>query len=1088
MRRLILVGAVLMAAVMEGVAAPAVTNDWENPLVNAINREPARAYAFPLADAKAALTEELPESPYVKSLNGNWKFNWCGCPSLRPLDFWKVDFDDSAWALIDVPSCVEMRGYGVPHYSNILYPHKNNPPFQEADYNPVSSYRTTFTVPENWAGRRVFIRFDGVYSAYYVWINGQKVGYSEDSKLPGEFDISPYLKKGNNLLAVEVYRWSDGSYVEDQDMFRFSGIFRDVSLFATPMVELNDFYVTTTFADAQFKDATLNLAIKARSLNGKAGDAKVEAKLYDADYKEVATLSLKTTLPATRACAEAKGTVPVASPRLWSAEDPYLYTLVMALTAADGTTDIRSCKVGFKKVEVVEKTVGKNKIHAIHLNGQPVKFLGVNRHETSPENGRTVTKEEMLKDVLMFKKYNINTVRMSHYPNHPYFYHLCNRYGIYIVAEANVESHEWRWNGKNGGFGYRPDWKQTIVERNANHVTNYRNQPAIFMWSLGNECGPGPNFEAANAAIKALDPTRPTHYTDDACVDVEGKTYVSVENLWMRGWKGEKPFFHQEYAHAMGNAIGNLEEYLITFYTTDVLAGGCIWDWVDQAVWKDTGRLDENGKQIRILAYGGDHDDEPNQGPFCCNGVVDPFRNVTPKLLEVAHCYRKLRVRSTDAATGKAELENRFCFTHADAFAGRWTLTEDGTEVAFGTFDVPAVAPLSRKTIELPLPKKLKQIPGAEYFYTVSFALKNDTPWAKKGHVIAHDQLPFKNSVLAGDKSTSPSTVEKLVATEDATRVTVKGTKLFAVFSRATGTLSKLEMAGKEILADKDGVVFGPQLDVLRAFTDNDVWIRNYEKINYYKSGLTQPRYHPEPMRVVCEPDGSVRVFSTVTMHGAKSAGFTHESRWLFKPCGTITVDNTVTPFGLMPPVLCRLGTAWKLDPSLEKITWFGRGPHENYIDRKTSADIGLWESTVTDQYVPYVRPQDCGSKSDVRWVALTDKSGDGVLFKGSQPLFVQALHYDFEDLEFARHRSKQPRWYTPLVPREEVCLNLDIRQLGLGNRSCGPEPLNKVIDPVQPQSYTFPIQKEMWSLTLKPISSGFFTRKTAKGIATLAR
>ncbi len=1064
----------IISALMVAVAymLNAAPNDWENPNVNAINREPARAFSFPLANAEAAFTKDLPATPFIKSLNGNWKFSWCGSPTQRPLDFWKVDFDDSKWALIDVPSCVEMRGYGVPHYTNIRYPHQKNPPLIGTEYNPVSSYRTKFTVPEDWAGRQVFIRFDGVYSAYYLWINGKKVGYSEDSKLPGEFDISPYLQKGENLLAVEVYRWCDGSYVEDQDMFRFSGIFRDVTLFASPMAELNDFYVTTKL-DGEYKNAELNLAVKARSLNGKAGEARIDARLYDADNKEVSSMQMKAFLANTRVLSEAKAAVKVSAPRLWSAEDPYLYTLVMTLTAADGTKDVRSCKVGFKQVEI--------KNGALYFNGKLVKYKGVNRHESSPENGRTVTKEEMLQDILLFKKFNINTVRTAHYPDHYYWYHLCDRYGIYVCAEANVESHGMGY-GKEG-LGHFDEWKKTIVERNVNNVMNYRNHASIFLWSLGNESGPGKNFKAAYDGVKAADPTRPIHYERyNEIADVDSTMYPTVEWLQKRGENTKKPFFMCEYAHAMGNAIGNFQEYWDAYYSSDSLSGGCIWDWVDQAVWKDTDRVDENGKKIRVLAYGGSFDEKPNDGPFCCNGVVDPFRNVTPKLIEVAHVHRNIVVSSPDASTLKAELWNRFAFTSSDEFAGSWKLTQDGTVVASGTFDVPAVKPLSRAEINLPKPE-FTPVAGAEYFYTVSFSLKKDTCWVKAGHVIAHDQLVYKNPVQATAKIAENS--GSLEVSENAKSVVIEGGKVFAVFCRKSGTLAKLVLDGKEIFADKDGVVYGPKLDVQRAFTDNDVWLRNGaswavdDKKSFYGSGLTQLRFHPQPLRIVCENDGSVRVFSVVTVNGAKSAGFTHEAEWLFKACGTITVKNAVTPFGKQPPALCRMGTAWKLDSSLENITWFGRGPQENYVDRKTGFDIGLWESTVTDQFVDYVRPQDCGSKSDVRWVAFTDKSGDGILFKGSQPLFVQALHFGMEDFEFARHRNGQERFNSPLVARKEVCLNLDIRQLGLGGASCGPRPMNK---------YIFPIQKETWSITMKPISSGIFSKMSAEEIAALAR
>ena len=1053
----------IAAAALSALAALAEPNDWENTAVNSRNREPARAYSMPLASADAALTDALePATPYRISLNGTWKISWCGNPALRPLDFWKTDFDDSDWFTIDVPSCVEMRGFGSPGYVNVRYPHANKWPrilnrdTEKPDYNPVSSYRRTFTVPKDWAGRDVFIRFDGVYSAYYVWVNGQQVGYAEDSKLPSEFNITKYLKDGENQLAVEVYRWCDGSYLEDQDMFRYSGIYRDVSLFATPKVRLDDFYVTQTFSP-DYRNATLNLKTTVRG-----GDAKVSATLYDAAFRPVGTFTDKLEVP---------------NVRLWSAEDPYLYTLVMK--AGD---DIRACRVGFKEVKIVG--------NAIVFNGKKIKFKGVNRHECSPENGRTVSMEEMLKDITLFKQFNINTVRTCHYPDHHSWYDLCDKYGIYVVAEANVEAHEPGY-GKEG-LGLHKEWFASIKERNLNHVTNYRNHPAVTLWSMGNETGHGPGFIDTIAAVKQLDPTRPIHWErGNIDADVDSTMYPSVEWLDGRGQLGDniksaidlaekkqkpdsptrhsagKAFFMCEYAHAMGNAIGNFQEYWDVFYKYDSLAGGCIWDWVDQAIWKYTDRVcPKTGKRERFLAYGADFDEEPNDGPFCCNGVVDPLRNVSAKLVEVGHVHRNLVVEKFDAATGVATLWNRFGFTSADAFDGAWELLRDGKKIAAGTFDAPALAPLSRGTftVKLPFDKMLK--PG-EYFVNFSFKLKADTLWAKKGYAVARDQLLVKKVEARPAK---PAKGARPAVAEDEKTLTVTAGGTRAVFCRCSGTLCELVMNGKTVLKDlAPGVVAGPQLTCERAFTDNDRWLRDgnawgedRKGRGFYGSGLTQLRYHARPLKVACPEDANVvKVTACVEVTGSRSAGFAHEAEWTFCADGTVTVKNTATPHGTMPKALPRLGTTWKLDKSLEHMAYYGRGPRENYIDRCTGSFLGWWESTVTEQFEDYVRPQDNGYKCDVRKVRFTDDAGAGVEFSGDVPLFVQALHYGMEDLEFARHRAGQKRYRSPLVARPEVVLNLDVRQLGLGGASCGPQPMAK---------YIFPIQKETWSITLKPV------------------
>ena len=954
-----------------------------------------------------------------------------------------------------------MRGFGSPGYTNVRYPHANKWPFildrdtNKADYNPVSSYRRTFTVPAGWKGRDVFLRFDGVYSAYYVWVNGQKVGYAEDSKLPSEFNVTKYLKDGENLLAVEVYRWCDGSYLEDQDMFRYSGIYRDVTLFSTPKVRLDDFYVTQTFT-SDFRNATLHLKTTVRG-----GEAPVSATLYDAAFRPVGTFS---------------DTLEVRDVNLWSAETPYLYTLVMK-----AGQDVRACRVGFKEVKIVG--------NAIVYNGKKIKFKGVNRHECSPENGRTVSMEEMLKDITLFKQFNINTVRTCHYPDHHSWYDLCDKYGIYVVAEANVEGHEPGY-GKEG-LGLHEEWFGTIMERNVNHVTNYRNHPAVTIWSMGNETGHGPGFIKAIAAVKQLDPTRPIHWErGNVDADVDSTMYPSVEWLDERGQIGDnkkaaidlaekkqnsdsptrhssgKAFFMCEYAHAMGNAIGNFQEYWDVFYKYDSLSGGCIWDWVDQAVWKYTDRVcPKTGKRDRYLAYGGDFDEYPNDGPFCCNGVVDPFRNVSAKLVEVGHVHRNLVVEKYDASTGEATLWNRFGFTKASEFDGAWELLRDGKAVASGAFAVPAVEPLSRGTFKVNLPADALKGAG-EYFVNFSFNLKGDTLWAKRGYAVARDQLAVKKVAVP---TAAPAAGVRPVVVENDKTVTVMAKDTKAVFCRRSGTLAELAFDGHVVLKDlAPGVVAGPQLTCERAFTDNDRWIRDGNPWKeergkgFYSSGLTQLRYHARPLKVLFPNDADcVKVIAAVEVTGGKSAGFSHEAEWTFAADGTLTVKNVVTPHGVMPSALPRLGTTWKLDKSLEKMSYYGRGPRENYIDRCTGSFLGWWESTVTDQYEPYVRPQDNGYKCDVRSVRFTDDDGFGVEFSGDVPLFVQALHYGMEDLEFARFRAGEKRHRTPLAKRDEVVLNLDIRQLGLGGASCGPKPMAK---------YIFPIQKETWTITVKPV------------------
>ena len=1053
-------------------AFAAEVNDWENPAVNSINRLPARTWTVPFADDSSALSDDLvPESPYLVSLNGDWKIKWVGDPARRPLDFWKTDFDDADWATIDVPSCVEMRGYGSPIYTNVRYPHKNasNPKDKdfarildrdngEPGYNPVSSYRRTFSVPESWNDRRVILRFEGVGSAFYVWVNGKMVGYAEDSKLPSEFDITEFLNApSTNLLAVQVFKWCDGSYLEDQDMFRYSGIFRDVTLWSMPKDGIWDFKVSEKLKMESGK-------CKEASISVDGIDGEWDATLYDASRKPVATLNFKLST----------FNFPLSSlPRLWSAEDPYLYTLVVKKGG-----DIRAKKVGFKEQRIVGNT--------FLVNGMPVKMKGANRHETNPENGRTVSLGDMLKDITLFKQFNINTVRTCHYPDHRLWYDLCDRYGVYVIAEANVEAHEPGYGDR--GLGRFKEWDHSIVERNERNAVFYRNNPSVTMWSMGNETGHGDCFRHAIAAVKKIDPSRPVHWergNEDA--DVDSSMYPSVEWVEKRGKLGNekrggamsgegggegyaisghtagKPFVMCEYAHAMGNAVGNLKEYWDVIYAYPALIGGCIWDWVDQAIWKDTGRIDpKTGRHEHFLAYGGDFDDFPNDGPFCCNGIVDPLRNVSPKLVEVGHVYQNIVVeRGTGNGGTGFVLKNRHCFTDASQFDGRWTLLADGEKAGEGLFAVPSVAPLATGEFKIPeLDAALATIgKDKEVFVNFEFLTKTDAPWAKKGYAVARDQLLLNEKPATEEK---PDGDAVTAHDEDGDEVTIERGRTYAVFSKKTGTLKLLVMRGATILSDFDGITAGPRLTCARAWTDNDRWAflgdawRDDRGKGFEGSGLTQLHYHPG--RIVV--DGNV-VKTRVSVDGMKGAGFDHECEWTFASDGAVTLKNKVTPFGRMPESLLRLGLSLRLGRQYENMAWYGRGPWENYVDRKTASFVGIWRSTVTDQYVPYVRPQDCGMKCDVRWVEFTDRYGRGARFSASEPLFVQALHYDWETLAYSRHINGQRRMNAVPVPSDDVLLNLDVRQTGLGGASCGPGPMAKYrFDPKATVEWTLKIER----------------------------
>ena len=1052
MKRIVAAGAFAATAC---ALAQASVNDWENLEVNSCNRMKAAAYILPLASEQDAFGDALEvKTPYRLSLNGDWKFSWVGDSSRRPADFWKAGFDDSRWGTIYVPSCVEMRGYGVPHYTNIRYPHKKAWPkildrdTGLADFNPVSSYRRTFAIPAGWEGREVILRFDGVYSAYYVWVNGRMVGYAEDSHLASEFNITDFVKKdGENLLAVQVFRWCDGSYLEDQDMFRFSGIYRDVTLWSRPKSGIADFVFSPKF-DSGYGNAEVSL-----KLSTYGAEVPCSAALYDAEGRKVLDFAASA---ASKTGAETAWSVRLDGVRLWSAEKPYLYTLVMK--AGD---DIRAKKVGFKE----QKVVGNK----FYVNGRLVKMKGVNRHETDPENGRTVSLDLMIRDIELMKLHNINTVRTCHYPDHHLWYDLCDRYGLYVIAEANVEGHEYGY-GKEG-LGSFKEWEHSIVERNLRNVLFFRNHPSVTMWSMGNETGHGVCFKEALRQVKALDPSRVTHWErGNADAEVDSSMYPSVEWVEGRGRNGHsKPYIMCEYAHAMGNAMGNFKEYWDVIYSYDCLIGGCVWDWVDQALWKSTGRVNpQTGEEERILAYGGNFDDFPNDGPFCDNGIIDPMRNVSPKLIETAHVYRNLLV--TKSENGKFKLTNRFCFTSADEYAGKWVVVVDGKETAAGVFDVPAIAPLSTGELEIPsLDAELAKVDAKkEIFVNFEFSLKKDEIWAKAGWVVARDQVSLGASYWAAPKAEAPGVKPEFAVVDEADSLLIECGRTSAVFSKKTGTISKLVLKGGVAVFDDPavGVAAGPRLTCMRAFTDNDRSVvgfdaRRGDKRGVVDSGLTQLRYHPEPIVV----EGNT-VKTVIDVTGIKGAGFRHECDYTFAADGSVTVANRVVPYGGMPRLLPRLGLSMRLVPRLERMRYYGRGPLENYIDRLSSSFVGIYESTVTDQFVDYIRPQDNGYKSDVRWAEFTDRYGRGVRFSADKPLFMQALHYSWEDLLYSRHQNGQVQYFSPLVKRSEVMLNLDVRQLGLGGASCGPGPMAKyTFDPLEPTSWTMKIESVLPSV-----------------------
>ncbi len=1076
-------------------------NDWENPAVVGINKEPPRATSWPLAsleeagrppplpftrhrEAGATPIEQVMEEgvegyTYVRSLNGDWKFSWCGKPDDRPLDFYRPDFDDKAWTTIRVPSCVEMHGFGIPIYTNITYPFKKDPPRIQHDYNPVSSYRRRFTVPPDWKGRQTFIRFDGVYSGFYLWVNGHKVGYSEDSMGPAEFNLTPYLKDGENLLAVEVYRWTDGSYLEDQDMFRYSGICRGVTLFSTPAIFIRDFELTSDWNTVTGK-AIANGSITIHHENFKSdGPFSVTVDLFDGAKKLqqvnwMARVQQDGRLPFTLAD---PGTGGLDGIEPWSAEHPKLYTVVLSLFKCETQEllDIRSCRVGFRSLEW--------KDGIFKVNGRPVKILGVNRHDHDPDSGKTLPRWRMEQDVLLMKRNNINTVRTSHYPNDPYFYELCDRYGLYVVAEANLESHGMGYDWDKT-LGNKPEWLTAHLDRNRRNVECQKNHPSVIMWSMGNEAGPGSNFAEVAKWIHGRDPSRPVHYEryNEPC-DVDSVMYPDVEYIVAQGKskiqnrksKISKPFFVCEYAHAMGNSSGNMEEYVEAYFSSPHNMGGCIWDWVDQGLRKATdetysqdpfphpytvddlhpalpafsgaartstplppppfpgqvglpqppraGKMEEGEIGPWFYAYGGDYDDHPNDGPFCGNGLVLPDRQVTAKLVAVKHVYQPVHVE-WDAAEMQATITNRYAFTNLASLDFFMSVWDDGKEIRTVRMVSLDVEPGASTSIRLPYFPEV--LPVAERFYRLSFRLRNAVLWAPAAYEVASCQLAV-SSANAGDISLHGPVKRETGSMP----IVYRGSGSAATFNTLTGALSNYKVAGIEQISGYGG----PRLNIFRAFTDNDIWFQKA----FWESGLGEIRRVLEDFQ---SPSGrdvdSQRVHAVYRCVGFKGLGYRHTVDYTILGDGTVVLDNLFEPIGELPPIP-KLGLIMGVSGKMDQFTWLGRGPMDSYPDRKLAQDIGLFSGSVEDQYAEYLRPQENGAKEDVRWAALTDRDGNGLLIQAGGHLSVTVQKYTPHQIDDARHEDGEPRKLQPLIPRDDIILCLDAYQMGLGGASCGP-------------------------------------------------
>ena len=1043
--------------------------EWENEQVFGIHKEPTHVDVVPYANTAEALRGEPVLSPWWRTLDGAWKFHWARQPAERPVEFYRQDFNDAGWKTIRVPGSLETQGYGTPIYTNIVYPFTPDPPrvmdsvpagwTLRREPNPVGSYRRAFDLPANWNGKQVFIHFDGVQSAFYIWINGQQVGYSENSMCPAEFNITAYLRPGRNVVAVEVYKYSDGSYLEDQDMFRFSGIFRSVSLYATPAVCIRDYFIRPGLsADLSHAELSVSARVKNEGTAASTGTS-LEMSVYRPDgsllgqASESRAAEIRAPKRTASMGASAVDTLlvqlAVDKPLLWSAEKPTLYKIVLRLRDGGGRVlETLSTDFGFRRVEIRDSR--------LYVNNKPILLKGVNRHEVHPAYGKTIPLATMIRDITLMKQYNINTVRTCHYPDDPMWYRLCDRYGLYVIDEANLETH-----GMEDKLTKDPRWKAAYVNRETSLVERDKNHPCVIIWSMGNESWGGENFVAGRAAIRALDTSRPIHYEgQNEVADIESTMYPSVRALAQAGEQpSAKPFFMCEYAHAMGNAIGNLREYWDVIAAHKRLIGGCIWEWVDQGVNK---RIPGDPSGKTFFAYGGDFGDMPNDGTFSIKGLVTSDRQVKPELEEVKKVYQYVEFRR-----GKPEdcfvLVNHYNFTNLDEYDLRWTLSVDGRVIQSGSLPSPAVQPGDSAVIHLPFTK-----PGlTPYFFNLYLTLKKDEPWARKGHVAAYEQLRSSYDVtLEPVASAFPPDRKRASALralsgfrvrERDGALVVNGKDFTVAFDKKSGVLSKLIYQGQPVLR---GAKSGPAFNLYRATMDNDRTKERGPYLEWEKAGYDSLRYVLRSFTVGEAKRDSVELTTVTDAFTRSGFSVTTTIRYTVHGDGSIRVAAAFEPAktGLAIP---RLGLRMLLDRRLEKVEWYGRGPHENYPDRKESALVGRYSRTVTQMEEPYERPQGMGNREDVRWIRLTDVAGGGIIIRAGETkagdagaddtLSFTALHFTDQDLHQAKHLYQ-------LKPRPETVLSLDYAQQGLGNASCGPDQLPQYKIPFKPATLTFTI------------------------------
>ena len=1020
----------LAALAWMSVANAQTGEEWDNPSISHVNREKSHTGALPMTSEADVAKNDLTLSPYYQSLDGKWKFNWVKNPSLAKTNMCEKDYNDASWTDIDVPSSWQVWGlkhnksWDKPLYCNVAYPFS----FNESNYsvmaerpswfeynsnmpNPVGTYRKHFNITSDClTGHNVYVRFNGVGHGFYLWVNGQRVGYSEDSYVPAEFDITKYLVEGDNVMALQVYRFTSGSFLECQDYWRLTGIQRHCFIWAAPKTQIRDYFFTTDL-DNQYVNAKANVKV---SIAGAETDGTVEAKIMDGS-----TVIASKTASFNAQTSELSLNMNVTAPRLWSAETPNLYDLILTLKDGSGKTiDIRGSKVGFREV-------GIRNDGALIINGKRMVFHGVNRHDFSPVNGRAITDEEIEEDIKTMKRLNINAVRTSHYPNDPIFYDLCDKYGLYVLAEADVECHAHQKLSSLSLF--RP----AMVERSENHVLTHRNHPCIFIWSFGNESGNGNNFQYVANAIKALDRTRLTHYEGNSdYADVSSTMYASYETInYIGSSQHNRPHIQCENSHSMGNSMGNVRDMFDLYEKYPCLTGEFIWDF------KDQGLLTKTSSGQEYWAYGGDFGDNPNDGNFCINGLVHPDWSYTAKTYNTKKIYQPLEFSAVSGKTNVFRMKNKLAFLSSSIYDVSYSIVdEEGHDYMSGTIsDDIAAGETKNITIDYLTSSYFSIIPPEkEVFINFTAKQRENTAWADAGYVVAEEKLPVKTATKPMKDLTFANNNALTVEETDAV-VDVSGANFKATFTKNKGTLTGYSLDGVQMMSK------ALQLNAFRLPTDND----GSKKATWDSMGLRSLSTTGKgtDTKVTKADDGKTVIVSMKSTYGNSSNTFDVSLDFIVCADGTLMVNSFIRPQN-SGAILPKLGFKLEMPKEMEQLAWFGRGPWDNYRDRKEACLPGIYQSTVTNQYEEYILPQEHGTKQEVRWMSVTNNEGQGLLFVAPDQMAASAVHFRPED-NYTNKDTRKKHTYQ-FVRCDNTVVNLDAATRGLGNNSCGPDVMDK--------------------------------------------